>query len=292
MDNFIKEICFTEDWIKNKRKHTSDNITLIEKTIHAFALLGYLVQSEFEFIFKGGTCILLHVPIVKRLSIDIDIIFGGNIDDFQKFLSEIPGNSPFTRYEEDERGARGLPNRKHFKFFYLSSISNEEESVLLDIVLEDIEHIQYTESKLIKTEYFDTVFDLSANIPTIEGLLGDKLTAFAPHTIGVPFKTEKGDSMTMQVAKQLFDIGELFNIATDFDKLSKSFRNTYTVESTYRENTFTEEHVLHDIIDISALICHINLTGYKDREDSDNIKDGVSRLVIWLITANLALKKT
>jgi hypothetical protein len=54
-------------------------------------------------------------------------------------------------------------------------------------------------------------------LPTIESLLGDKLTAFAPTTVGVQLRTDEGQpGELMQVAKQLFDIGTLFEAATNF----------------------------------------------------------------------------
>jgi len=38
-----KNSCFTENWLKSKAQELSGNPVLVEKTIHAFALLGYLV---------------------------------------------------------------------------------------------------------------------------------------------------------------------------------------------------------------------------------------------------------
>lgn len=281
--NFINNSCFTVNWINTKKEKISGNPVLIEKTIHAFALLGYLVQLETDFIFKGGTSLLLHAPQIRRLSIDIDIVFGGDIEGFTKNISQIPGNSPFTRFEEDDRGDRCLPNRKHFKFFYISSISNKEDSILLDIVLEDPSYIPFVESKLIKGNFFETAMELSVKVLTIEGLLGDKLTAFAPHTIGIPFVTERGISMTMQVAKQIFDIGELFNIATNFKNIEIAFKKTFKKENEYRDNKFTEEQVLQDTIEICLDLCQLRLKGFKNTKDTNYIEDGLKRLDSHLV---------
>ena len=94
--------------------------------------------------------------------------------------------------------------------------------------------------KLINTGLFDIETELSVKTPTIEGLLGDKLTAFAPNTIGVPFETKNGNSMVMQVVKQLYDIGELFDIANNFNNISIAFKTTYTKEAGYKDNDFSE----------------------------------------------------
>lgn len=44
--------------------------------------------------------------------------------------------------------------------------------------------------------------DLTVTMPTLECLLGDKLTAFAPHTTGVLL----GKKKELEIAKQLFDV--------------------------------------------------------------------------------------
>jgi len=246
---------------------------------------------EENFVFKGGTSLLLHVPEIKRLSIDIDIILGNNIDEFIKKIKIIPGNTPFTRIEENERGFRGLPNRKHFKFYYNSSLSGKEESILLDTVLDDPSYIPLIETKLIKTDLFETDTKLQVTVPTIEGLLGDKLTAFAPHTIGVPFVTGKGNSMTMQIIKQLYDIGELFDIATSFEDIKTAFTATFEKENGYRDNQFTKEQVLQDSIDTCLTLLQIRLKGFKNNEISNHLEDGIKKIDSHLLNDKFMVDK-
>jgi hypothetical protein len=283
MKNVIKKRCFSLDWIKKQKKLLSTDPVLIEKTIHAFALLGYLSQIESGFVFKGGTSLLLHTRQIRRLSIDIDIIFGGNIEEFKLKLKTITGNFPFTKFEEDQRGDRGLPNRCHFKFFYNSSISAREDTVLLDIVLTKPTYIAFLEEKEINCPFFETENDISLKVPTIEGLMGDKLTAFAPHTIGIPFQTSKGISMTMQIAKQLFDLGELFNIATNFENIVSAFKKTFKQENSYHEKRYKESQVLQDMIDTSIDFCHLRLKGASISENAVKIEDGIKRLSSHLV---------
>lgn len=278
MQELLKPECFTEKWLKNSSKELSGDPVLFEKTAHAFALLGYLVQLEENFIFKGGTSLLLHVSQIKRLSIDIDIIYGGEVAEFVDKLKTIPGNTPFTRLEENERGYRGLPNRRHYKFFYNSSLSGREASILLDVVLDDPSHIPFVETKLIKTAVFEIETELSVKVPTIEGLIGDKLTAFAPNTIGVPFQTKNGNSMVMQVVKQLYDIGELFDIASNLEDILDSYNATFEKENSYRDRLFTKAKVLQDSIDTCLALLQIRLKGYKNNATSDYLEDGIKRI--------------
>ena len=109
----ISEICFTADWLERKKRELRGvDPALLERALHAFALLGHLAESDLTFVFKGGTSLLLHVPVIRRLSIDIDILCSAPAAELERILAEVATIPPFVRYEEDERGARGLPQRR------------------------------------------------------------------------------------------------------------------------------------------------------------------------------------
>ena len=55
--------------------------------------------------------------------------------------------------------------------------------------------------------------NLKVKIPSINCILGDKLTAFAPHTTGILLNTGKD----MEVMKQMYDVHTLLNKFDDFD---------------------------------------------------------------------------
>ena len=63
------------DWITkvSSAKRKADKI-LVEKVIRALMLLEGLVKQNLDFVFKGGTALMLILDSPKRLSIDIDII--------------------------------------------------------------------------------------------------------------------------------------------------------------------------------------------------------------------------
>jgi predicted nucleotidyltransferase component of viral defense system len=71
----IHKETFSKDWINDvSLKNRNADKTLIEKVCRAFALLEGLSGSGLEFIFKGGTSLMLLTGSNRRLSIDIDII--------------------------------------------------------------------------------------------------------------------------------------------------------------------------------------------------------------------------
>jgi hypothetical protein len=56
--------------------------------------------------------------------------------------------------------------------------------------------------------------------PTPECLLGDKLTAFAPHTTGILY----GKNKDLEIAKQLYDLSLLFDIILDMNLVAATFQ--------------------------------------------------------------------
>ena len=86
-------IVFQPDWINRQRRELGNcDPAILEKCVHALTLLGYLAESGLQFIFKGGTSLLLHLPEVRRLSRDIDIVCG-------RSPAEINGSSQKIGYE-------------------------------------------------------------------------------------------------------------------------------------------------------------------------------------------------
>lgn len=183
----------TLSWIEQVAKDNKiKDITLVEKTIRAFSLLEALARSGCPFLFKGGSSLMLHLDTGKRLSIDIDIICppGTRIEDYLEKYSEKYG---FGEVKLVERISRTDIPKQHAKFFYQVAYpaGGRQDKILLDVLFEEIHYANVVElpiqSRLLKTEGDPIIVKL----PSKEDLLGDKLTAFAPHTTGIPFSKEK-----------------------------------------------------------------------------------------------------
>ena len=79
---------FTKEWLDNfrlRREHKGINVTILEKMVHALSLLEHLKIAGLDFVFKGGTSLVLLLQKDNRFSIDIDII--SNVD--RKSLEQI-----------------------------------------------------------------------------------------------------------------------------------------------------------------------------------------------------------
>lgn len=271
---------FTPSWINAKRRELGGcDPAILEKCVHALTLLGYLAETGLPFLFKGGTSLLLHLPQTRRLSRDIDIVCGEPAAAVDAVVARIGGLAPFLRQEEDQRGARGLPQRRHFKFFYRSALPpHAEQEVLLDVVEERAE-VHAVVRRPIGTGFLAARREVLVRVPTIESLLGDKLTAFAPTTVGVPLRKEDGSAADVQqIAKQLFDTGVLFETATDFAQVARSYDAICALESGYRPARPGRTAALED-----TLRACFALTATKQRElavypDAPLLHDGFNRL--------------
>lgn len=248
--------CFTSGWQTEKRAELGGcDPVLLEKTVHAFALLDALAGRGLEFIFKGGTSLLLRLPRIRRLSIDADIICDRPDSELDRLLAEIGQSRPFTRMAEDERGSNRMPSRRHFKFFYVPLDSrNPAPFVLLDVVKESN---LYPKVEAIPLQTAFVEGDGSLVVPTVEGLLGDKLTAFGPNTTGIPLN----DHYSMQFMKQVFDIGELFDAASDLSEVRTAYESIFAAENKYRGGRFSSDEALEDAFSTAYCMAQVGLSG-------------------------------
>lgn len=67
----IKEKCFTEEWLdqfKKQKVYRRIDRIILEKMIYALHLLERLKTNGLDFVFKGGTSMLLLLDEGNRLS--------------------------------------------------------------------------------------------------------------------------------------------------------------------------------------------------------------------------------
>ena len=188
-----------------------------------------------------------------RLSIDIDIILPLSNQNLTATLQQIAMSKGFSRIEEHSRKS-GIVPKVHYKFFYTSAVENKESYILLDILFEQIPYNRIIELPITNIFLATEGEDRTVRVPDANNLLADKLTAFAPRTVGVPYR--KGNSECgMEIMKQLYDIGALFDKADDMVSISAVYRTIAEQEASYREERFSVDDILHDAMDHALSIC-------------------------------------
>lgn len=219
---------------------------------------------------------MLHLDSAKRLSIDIDIVCPPNTD-IEQYLRKHAADYGFSDVKLVKRiSAHSIPTA-HAKYFYQVSYATgtATECILLDVLFEDV-HYANVRQLPIQSRFLKTIGEpVLVNIPSVADLLGDKLTAFAPNTTGIPyFKGAK--SCAMEIIKQLFDIASLFDITKDMATVADTFRKFAAVELAYRNlNPEDISQVLDDILQTSLCIC---LQGLVDNKNFKQLQEGVKRI--------------
>ena len=261
--------------------------TLMEKTIRAFSLLEALARSGCPFLFKGGSALMLQLGCTQRLSVDIDIVCPPGTDVIA-YLKPYAAEYGFENIVSVERLARTNVPKTHAKCFYqVSYVTNKaEEKVLLDVLYEDNWYTRVEQLPIVSPFLMMEGEPLTVSLPSKEDLLGDKLTAFAPNTTGIPYikmTRGRGGSMEerhcgMEIIKQLFDVASLFDRVEDLSVVRETFGKIAPIELEYRgldRENMTD--VLEDIYWTAELVC----TGVYTNDQSFEYKElssGVRRI--------------
>ena len=299
----IDKESLSAEWLEGKRRRYKKDPSIIEGMIHALYLLDQLKLTGLDFIFKGGTSLVLLMEKPLRFSVDIDIIISPILERgaLEEYLSKIAASSEFVRMELDERRSykEGIP-KAHYKFIFRSNvptrskegqiISTPEREILLDILFSEnpypvlVERSIRTDWVLIKDE------PLTVMTPDINSITGDKLVAFAPTTTGVPYGLEK----EKEIIKQLFDVGNLFHLIEDLEIFKKSYYTSAESEIKYRpeRNIASVEDILKDTIATGLVIARKEFHAADD-EDSKvkyaEIARGISQFGHYVFEGNFRI---
>ncbi len=280
----IKEKCFSREWLesfKNQKEHKMIQTNILEKMIYALHLLEGLKSNGLDFVFKGGTSLVLLLEEGNRFSIDLDIICKVDRNGLENILDEIVKNSHFSSVILDKKRSYkpGIP-KAHYIFEYKTVFNTKAPGkILLDILVEDSIYPEHVETA-VQTKWIETDSTIMVKTPSVDSIVGDKLTAFAPNTIGIPyFKRE--ESFSMEIIKQLFDLSRLFDKISRFETVSRSFQAHVKQEIHYEKNknrgrALIPAEVLHDIIETCLIITKKNSNvDIQDKRDFKLLQDGI-----------------
>jgi hypothetical protein len=261
---------------------------LVEKVIRALTLLEGLIIANIDFIFKGGTALMLLIPEVKRLSIDIDIILPNRLANIEHVFTKLVKDKGFLRFEKQVRKSKSKIEKEHYKFYYtpVTNTRSKEEYILLDILFQENPYNKWViETDL--TSPFITIHGQPVKVktPSVEAILGDKLTAYAPNTTGVRYNEEK----EIEIIKQLYDIGNLFHIANSISTIKTVFETIGKKELVYRElQHLSPENILEDIYQTS--LC-ISLKGMEGEGNFIELQRGIQNITNFIISETFHIEK-
>ncbi|NOX45482.1 MAG: nucleotidyl transferase AbiEii/AbiGii toxin family protein [Chlorobi bacterium] len=254
-------------------------------------MLEYLASNKLEFIFKGGTALILLLDNANRFSIDIDISTERSKEELESILDKIIEFPIFANYKLDARRSyKGKLQKAHYKFYYDSQFSTSNKNVLanyvlLDIVFEKAVYPEFNELE-IKTKWLDTIEPYTKiTVPSINSILGDKLTAFAPNTTGVQYNKNK----ELEIIKQLFDVSALIDVASNIEIVKDSFSLNVEKEIEYRSIDVVGHDVLDDIFLTALLIAKREKNIDTDKLKFTEIQRGIRNLFNYIIFSHFRI---
>ena len=220
---------------------------LAQRAVFALGLVEALVRSGLQFTFKGGSSAMLLFPSPKRLSTDVDILVDPGTD-VEKAIKDASAIFPFLSYEESVRKTSKSISKKHFKIKYQSPRTGYPVSVIVDVLFAENHYPKRVELPLKNDFLLDGGGEpVKVRVPCPECLLGDKLTAFAPHTIGINFFNEDfSNDKRLEVIKQFFDVSSLYDASSDFALVRETYLATAEDEIAYRGIKASAEDCLDD----------------------------------------------
>lgn len=262
----VLENCFTDEFISSRAGNNIDKKKVYEKVVYAFYLLEKIADLNYDFVFKGGTSLMLLLNTFNRFSVDIDILMKPKEQD--GICNDVFSlkDDKFINIEEDKRKPIDIVKR-HFKFYFKSIYEPNDEKenpyILLDIVFDEMEYVGLTKHK-INSHFVETDNPyLEVNIPSIDEMLGDKLTAFAPKTIGILYtRPNQIRSKHVEIIKQLYDVAKLFDNMNDISLVKETYIKVANVQ--IRNLSLNYDDTLKDSIEACKLIITQN------RKENDN----------------------
>lgn len=285
--------------LKHIRKivgNDENKIEIYEKFVHSLKLLEQLdsLLGDKHYVFKGGTSLLLLFNTSSRFSIDIDICMNekeyANKDILETvFKNKI--NPPFIDVVRDKdrtkHGGRDI-KAAHYRFFYNPKFETTESYVLLDITFQDntleSSKIPVNNPLVIQTGEPSTI-----NTIGIDDLLGDKLTAFAPNTIGVKYKAKDqyGRPKCTEIIKQLYDCAFLSNVFTDLNRVTLIYEQLGNLQISYEKNK--ELNIRSCLVD-TINTCELILSGgIGDKSTFQLLMEGVRNFNDYKLNSPISL---
>jgi hypothetical protein len=214
-----------------------------EQAVHSLALVEALARTDLSFRFKGGNSLLILLQDPKRFSMDVDISTGETRERIEEGLaSAVERSEGFTRWERRKHKTKPWLPLASFEVYYDSHyVEAQDAFIFLDAQL----HASTYAGKRVPVRcgaLFDS--DAEVEVPTVGGILGDKLLTLGPETLGIPL----GKSKEAQRLKHVFDVSTLAGNGPDLGEFRKSVALCMEQENDLQETALPLGKVFEDTL--------------------------------------------
>jgi len=249
----IGEICgnpryFEKEFILASGKKGIDPL-LHERALHCLEYAAQLRSAGLDFVFKGGTASqLLVAEGLQRLSIDIDISTNNTEKELISVLDCISSkfkNEVYKYYKVPKKGLDKLPlvmfNVEAPTYF---PAQKADTMIKLDAILHKPTYA--VEKRKVNTFYYESKIEVIT--PTVNSMLGDKLSTLGPKTIGIPIED------TIGCIKHFYDINNLLRLSTNISEVADAYRKCFTEVISFRNLKIGISEALTDLVNVCKIV--------------------------------------
>lgn len=216
---------------------------LSELVVYCLELVSQLSYYKLDFRFKGGNSLLILLEDPKRFSIDVDIVTTESKEQIIEIVEKIISEAGiFSRFESRSPQTKPWLPMISFKLFFNSVYQAPEDSyVMLDVVLQAPPY-EGIKKQVKCLDIYNS--EQIVEVPSISGLIGDKLLTIGPSTLGIPLNRGKEGHRL----KHIFDIALLSRKGFDLNSVKNSVDGCMDQENEIQQSNFYFDEIIEDTI--------------------------------------------
>lgn len=216
---------------------------LCELVVHCLEMVSQLSARGFEFRFKGGNSQLVLLEEPQRFSIDVDVVSTISKEEMTAHVEAVTeACDVFTRCEVRPHKTKPWLPMISYKLFFDSVYQAPEDAfVMLDAVLEPAPYGGVRRPVVCGDLYRSAQ---EVELPSISGLLADKLLCIGPATLGIPLGRKK----EAQRLKHVFDVANLSRHEHDQAEVESALEACMAQENRIQKSEWTREQVFDDTL--------------------------------------------
>jgi hypothetical protein len=214
---------------------------LCELVVYCLELVSQLAHAGLAFRFKGGNSQLILLEDPRRFSIDVDIVTTVSKDHLTEIVERIAQDcGAFSRCDVRPHKTKPWLPMISYRLYFDSCFQGPEDAyVMLDAVLEDPPYEGTSKRVRCKDLYESSE---TVELPTISGLLADKLLCIGPSTLGIPL----GKNKEAQRLKHVFDVSVLLRHTSDMASVRANLNACLRQENELQKSRWTVAEVIAD----------------------------------------------
>jgi hypothetical protein len=214
---------------------------LCELVVYCLELVSQLSHRGLVYRFKGGNSLLLLLDEPWRFSIDVDIVTTESKQRLTTLVEQTVAEAGvFTGWEARQPQTKPWLPMISFKLFFESCYESvENPHVMLDVVLEPPPYPGVRRPVRCGAIYQS---EQQVEVPSVSGLIGDKLLTIGPATLGIPL----GKGKEAQRLKHVFDVALLCRQGYDVTALRESIEGCQAQEERIQGRSYRWEEIAHD----------------------------------------------